>query len=61
MRVLWDGKTYLKRTAVLITKQTGSPLSGLSNEMLCILAAHRTSKLREVKVGGLKKWELSFT
>ena len=31
------------------------PLSGLSNEVLCILAAQGAAKLPNVKAGGLKK------
>ena len=31
-----------------------APISGLSNEILCILEAQETGKLPNVKVGGLK-------
>ena len=32
-----------------------APISGLSNEILCILVAQETTKLPNVKVGDLKK------
>ena len=32
-----------------------APISGLSNEILCILVAQETAKLPNVKFGGLKK------
>ena len=45
----------LQSPATLFNKQTSiAPISGLSNEILCILVAQRTSKLWEVKVAGLK-------
>ena len=32
-----------------------APVSGLSDEIVCILVAQETAKLSNVKVGGLKK------
>jgi len=40
---------YLKRCFSLFKLNTTVPFSGLSNELLCILAAQEAAKLPEVK------------
>ena len=49
-------KKYLKSAVKLFFKLNPiAPISGLSNEILCILVAQETVKLTILKVGGLKK------
>ena len=49
-------KKYLKSAVKLIFRLNPiAQISGLSIEIMCILLAQETSKLPDVKVGGLKK------
>ena len=50
-------KKYLKIAVKLFFNSNPIAISGLSNEMICILAAYETAKLPNVMVGRLQPLE----